>query len=287
MLYKSYLRSLFLKKLFLFSAIFVFLLLIFQTFQYIYLFFSLPLGLSLSFFLLLFIYAFHLSVALAIFPSLAEVIFHLSENRIFYIFYNFGISNKKILKAFYKPLLIVSFLGFISGFFINYQKISYVSKYLKYKFAERVLLTVPEKSFANFDKFSVYFENKKGDEFFHFLIKTDKDLATAKIAQLYPDQGILILKKTSIFKRIKGFNLLMKGDEYKFNLLGPYKYTWKSKSFWGNFAFTGAIYLAPLFLLAPFFKKAKLKFSRLQVQLLGLLYLIMQFSIGLILKAII
>jgi len=208
MLYKSYLRSLFLKKLFLFSAIFVFLLLIFQTFQYIYLFFSLPLGLSLSFFLLLFIYAFHLSVALAIFPSLAEVIFHLSENRIFYIFYNFGISNKKILKAFYKPLLIVSLLGFISGFFINYQKISYVSKYLKYKFAERILLTVPEKSFANFDKFSVYFENKKGDEFFHFLIKTDKDLATAKIAQLYPDQGILILKKTSsLFRNTQHFSL--------------------------------------------------------------------------------
>jgi hypothetical protein len=287
MLYKKYLGSFFLKKLLFLSAIFTLVLFTFQVFQYIYLFFSLPLDISFSFLILLLIYNFHLAVALAIFPSLAEVIFYLSENRIFYVLYNFGINDRLILKSFYKPLLVVSILGLLAGFFINYQKISYFSKYLKFKFGERVLLTVPENSFASFEKFSVYFERKKHNKFKNFLIKTDTDLATAKIAELYPDKGILVLKKTSIFKKMKGFNLLMKGEEYRFNLIEPYSYSWKSKGFWENLAFTSTIYLIPLLLLVPFFRKTKLKFSRLQVQLWGLFYLIIQFSIALALKAII
>ena len=287
MFYKRYLGNLFLKKLFFLSVILTSVLLIFQLFQYIYLFFSLPLKTSVSFLLLLIIYNFHLSVAFAVFPSLAEVIFYLSENRIFYTLYNFGINNSSILEGFFKPLLTIAILGSLTGFFINYQKISYFSKYLKFKFGERVLLTVPERSFANFEKFSVYFEEKEGNKFKRFLIKTNKDLATAKIAELYPDKGILVLKKTSIFTQMQGFNLLMRGDEYRFNLIEPSIYSWKSKGFWKNFLFTCSVYLIPLLLLVPFFKKTKLKFSRLQVHLWGIVYLIIQFSIGLAIKAIV
>ena len=286
MLFRWYLISHFLKRLVAFSFLFAVLVIVFQLFQTVYLIFSLPLELVLSYLLLLVIFTFFLSLAFAVMPALADTLFYLKEYRLLHTFYSFGISQSKIVKTLIIPLFLVAILGSSLSLVINYQKLSYLTKFLKFKFSEKVLLTLPPKSFQSFDQLSVFFEDREGNKFRKIVIKIGEDIATAREGKLLPN-GILVLEDASLFSRQGNFYTLMNTQRYTLNIVEKPTLSWKTKKFWENYLFEAVLFLSALPLSVIFsFLFFRKDWGRFKTYLWALFFTFIQVLVAIIAKAI-
>ena len=228
MLLNSYLRDKFAKELLVLSIFFAFFILAVQLFNNFHLLFSLSLWLSAVYLALNVIYTLYLSVAFSLFLVLANILYDLKEKRIFHILFTFGVSEKGVMVIFWRSILILTLIGAFVSPIVNYQKVAQLTKYLKVKFGERILLAVPPKSFLTAENFAVYFGDRKGATFKGVVIKTETDTATAAKAQLKPN-GVLVLSNCSLFSERKNLKIFMRSDKYLISLGYSYDYTPKVK----------------------------------------------------------
>ncbi len=284
---RSYLFSKFSKQLIYYSLLFGILILTSQLYSTAYLIFALPAKYSVPYLFMVSIYSLFLSLAFSLTVSTAFFIYQLKEIRFFHVLYTFGFSEKKLLKELYIALFFLSIVGIFSSYFVNYQKISHLTKYLKFKFGEEILLTVPPKTFFSTENLSVYFESKKRNSFKHIVIRFGNEIGTAMNAKLGKD-GILTLKKITIFSSKGDVNYILKSNSYSISLASPYFYKPHRKKIIKEFAFSIALFLFPLFTFPILFylvlRKAK---TKLKVNLISLLFAIFQFIFALAVKVLV
>lgn len=284
MLFYNYLIGKFLRNLFFISLFFGVLIFVAQLFPVIHL---LDFGSGIICLLLIAIHTFVISLGASIFIAAADFIQTLKEGKVFHILYTFGISEKKVLNLLWKIIFFISALGILSSTFINYQKISYLLKYIKFEYSQKFLLTVPPDSFASKEGFSFFYTQKDGNTFENIVMKIDKKLITAKRAQ-FNNNGTLVLKQTSVFVFNPSNIRWMDSKKYIFSLQGSFTYHPKPKRFLENMLFLIGLFSFPI-LIFPFFfyvifNKAKTKF---RAYIWAILFLIIQFAIALVAKSIV
>lgn len=287
MLLRQYLLSHFLKTHLSFTLFFTTFIFAIQLFNTFHLLFTLPLWLSLSYIALLLIYTLLIAAGIAIFVSSSSLLNNLKERRTFHILYTFGISERSVLKILWTGVLSIAIGGAIASPFVNYQKISYLVKYMKFQFGEKILLTVPPKSFFTEEGFSFFFTSKGGNIFENVVVKIGKDLATSKKAVLYPD-GTLKLEQSSIFEKETGYITWMESKSYTLSLGGEYSYTPNEKKILKNTLFTLTIFVFPLFAFPLFFYLLiRREIGKFSSYMWGLLFTIIQFAVALVVKSIV
>ena len=287
MVLREYLWGWFSKNLLVVAFFFSLLILATQLFSSLYLILSLPLGLGLLYLSMLFIYTYFIAFAFSILLVGGFLIYRLKEHRFFHTLYTFGFSDKKVFKTLWLQILFFCLLGVFGSLFVNYQKISHISKYLKFKFEEKLLITVPSQSFFSTDKLSFYFEKRTNEGFKNLIVRLGREVGAAQNARLSRN-GILVLENATIFGERSGINYLMRSEIYKVSLVGKYHYTPPKKKFKKEAAFTVSVFTFPL-LVFPLFFYTLLRFgrSRLSTALLGLLFVVFQFSVALLIKALV
>lgn len=287
MLFTDYLIKSYLKSLLSVSVLFFLFILSIQLFNTLHLLFTMPLKDSLLFLLLIGIYTFVLSLSLSVFVAGGNLIYHLKEHKIFHTFYTFGVSDKRILLPLQLAIATISVTGAVVSYFVNYQKVSHVSKYLKFQFGKQVLLTIPPRSFFAEKELSFFFDKREENRFYRVVVKIGDEIVTAKSAQLTP-KGFLVLEKTSLFTSTAGYNVIMKSDEYKVGLGNSFLYKPPAKKFLKNALFGVAMFTFPLFVFPLFFflllKKASSRFS---CYLWSLGFTFLQFAFALVVKALV
>jgi len=283
----DYVVGKFFRELLPFSAFVTLLIFAIQALGISYLFFSLPWKEVITYTILWLIYAFFLSVALSTPLVLGNIILTLKEERVFHILNTFGFSEWVVFRRLFLGMLVLTTVGIFASFFVNYQKISYITKYLKFQFKERILLSVPRESFFQGESFSFYFDNREGNRFEHIVIKTPQEVASALEGELTPD-GLLVLRKFSLFSgRDKTF-IFAKGDKYELSLTGSYHYTLPTKKLVENLAFMVTLFLTPLlFLPLMFYIFLKRTETRFKTYLTALGMVILQFAIASLVKALV
>jgi hypothetical protein len=283
----DFLLGKFFKELLILSLIFTFVLLFFQIFNISYLFVSLPFKKVIFYLFLWLSYTYFLATATATPIVLGNFIFTLKEERFFHTLYTFGFSEKKVFNRLGFALLIVSVIGIFSAFFVNYQKISYITKFLKYQYGERILLNVPKQSFYKGEEFSFYFENRKGNKFSKLIVKTPEEIASAYRGELTAN-GVLKLERFSLFMEKNNGCFLAKGKTYEVSLLGGFHTILSKKKLKKNSVFTVVLFLFPLilypFMFKVFFKKTD---TRFKTMLTAFGFVIVQFVLALVVKSIV
>lgn len=285
MLLRRYLIGHFLKTHLSLTLLFTAFILAAQLFNTVHLLFALPIWSGLSYLLLVAAYTFLVGAAIAIFVAGADFIYTLKERRTFHILYTFGVSEKRVMRTVWLAVASVALAGALAAPFVNYQKISYLVKYMKFQFGEKILLTVPPKSFFTDEGISFFFTSKGGNVFENVVVKFGKDIATAKRATLYPD-GTLRLERTSVFGTQGEYVTWMESESYTLSLGGTYSYTLSGKKILENALFVLTLFIFPLFAFPFFFqtifKRAETKFSS---YMWGILFLVLQFGLALAVKA--
>jgi len=284
MLLRSYVVGKFTKQLFAVTLLITLLMALAQLMQTAHLILGLSFRLSASYLLLLLAYAFVVAVGFAVFPAAAGFLTTLKEERFFHTLYTFGVPARRVLFYLLGALFLITLTGVAVSFFVNYQKIAYFTKYLKFKFGEEILLTAPPKSFSTFETFSVYFEERRGREFKNFLIKLPSATATSRTALLSPD-GLLHLRDATLFTEMSGKKALIKSRTYTFNVVSPYTYRGSKKKERAEFAFNAAVFIFALIAFPLFFALLLAKVqTRLGAYLLAFGFLIVQFAVALAVK---
>jgi len=284
MLLRSYIVGKLSKGLLLTSFLIALFMVLIQLMQTAHLVLALPPKLSLTYLTLLTLYAYLIALGFSIFVAAASLLHTLREERFFHILYTFGIPARRVLWDLMVAITVIALAGTIASYWVNYQKISYFTKYLKFKFGEELLLTVPPGTFESFENLSVYFEKRNGRHFEHFLLKTCTNLATAREA-LLEEGGILKLKNSSVFSKINDYYLLTKSEEYTLTIVEPYSHKMNRKKLLGEFAFGAAVFLFALLTFPIFFALQMAKdWSRIQSYLIAFIFVIFQFAVALIVK---
>jgi len=286
MVLNRFLLSQFSKLLISHTLIFSSVILASQLFSTFYLIISLPLNYSLPFLVLLFIYTLFISLGFSLLLTAGNLIFFLKEVRFFHTLYTFGFSERKVLKILWMVVALFTLLGIYAAFFVNYQKISQITKYLKFKFDEEILLTIPPKTFYSTDEFSFYFERREGNSFKHLVVRLENEMGSAKEAKL-DRNGILELKDVTLFGQRDGNAYIVRSKLYKISLKGPYYYYLSKRKLLKETAFTISLYLFPLLAFPLFFytilKRAESRFS---ANMWSLLFVTLQFIVALTVKAL-
>ena len=287
MLFTDYLIGGYVKSLLSVSLLFFLFTLAVQLFNTFHLIVTMPLGDALLFLLLLGIYTYILSIALSMFVAGGNLIYRLKEHKIFHTFYTFGISDRRILLPLQLAVVVLSLVGAAAAYVANYQKVSHVSKYLKFQFGKQVLLTVPPRSFFSERELSFFFERREGNHFYHVIVKTGDEIVTARSARLTSD-GLLLLKKNSLFTSVSGYNVIMKSDEYKVGLGGSFLYKPPRKKFLKDAAFGVALFVFPLPVFPLFFFLLLRRVSsRFASYMWALAFTFLQFAFALTVKALV
>jgi len=284
MLLRGYIVGKFSKQLLGVSLLIALLMVLAQLMQTAHLVLGLPFKLSVSYLLLVLIYASVVAVGFSVFPAAAGLLTELKEERFFHILYTFGVPARRVLFYLLGALFLITLTGVAVSYFVNYQKIAYFTKYLKFKFGEEILLTAPPKSFSTFETFSVYFEERRGREFKNFLIKLPSATATSRTALLSPN-GLLHLRDATLFTEMNGKKALIRSQTYTFNIVSPYTYRGSKKKELAEFAFNAAVFIFALMAFPLFFALLLAKVqTRLGAYLLAFGFLIVQFAVALAVK---
>ncbi len=269
------------------SLFLAFFILTAQFFSGLYLLFVLPPLQALGYVFLMVVYTLLIAMALSLPLAASNLIYTFKERRIFHTLYTFGVSEKAVLRRVWLALLMFSIAGAAASLFVNYQKISHLTKYLKFKFSEKALLTVPSGSFANFENLSVYFESKKGTELRNVVVKMGEDVAVAKRAELLPG-GLLLLEDSVIFAREGGYLLFMESARYTVNIVDKYSYKPPRRKFLRETVFTVSLFLLPsIFFPFLFYAVLRRAEGRFKALLFGSGLMLVQFIVALILKALV
>lgn len=287
MLLRRYLISRFYRTYFFLTLMFTAVIAVAQLFPIFHLLFTLPLWHTLAYGAMLLSYTLLLGAALALFPAAADLIHTLKEGRKFHILYTFGISEKRVLKLLWLAVAVVALSGALVAPIINYQKISYITKYIKARFGTEVLLTIPPRTFfTSGEGFAFYYTSREGNSFQNVVVKFGENIATARGAKLFPN-GVLKLKNVSLFGREGGYTSWMESRYYTVALGGASSYTLSGKKLLKNALFAVALFLFPLLVFPLFFYtifgRAETKFS---AHLWALLFLVLQFGFALLVKAL-
>ncbi len=258
-----------------------------QFFSGLYLLFVLPPLQAFGYIFLMVVYTLLIAMALSLPLAASNLIYTFKERRIFHTLYTFGVSEKTVLRRVWLALLMFSIAGAAASLFVNYQKISHLTKYLKFKFSEKALLTVPSGSFANFENLSVYFESKKGMELRNVVVKMGEDVAVAKRAELLPG-GLLLLEDSAIFAREGDYLLFMESARYTVNIVDKYSYKPPRRKFLKETVFTVSLFLLPsVFFPFLFYAVLRRAEGRFKALLFGSALMLVQFIVALILKALV
>ena len=287
MLLRRYLISRFYRTYLFLTLLFTAVITVSQLFPVFHLLFALPLPLTLAYGAMLLIYTLLLGAALALFPAAADLIHTLKEGRKFHILYTFGVSEKKVLRILWLAVAVVALSGAAVAPVINYQKISYITKYMKARFGTDVLLTVPPGTFfTSRSGFAFYFFSREGNRFEKVVVNIGEHVATAQRAKLEKN-GVLKLQNVSLFGRENGYITWMESRYYTISLGGGTSYTLSGKKLLKNALFAVTLFLFPLVVFPLFFytifRRAETKFS---AHLWALLFLVLQFGVALLIKAL-
>jgi hypothetical protein len=178
-------------------------------------------------------------------------------------------------------------MGVVASFFVNYQKISFITKYLKYQYGERLLLSIPKQSFFQGQRFSFYFGERNENRFKRILVKTPEEIASALKGELTLE-GILCLKKFSLFSGRRKSRFFARGDKYEVSLLGAFYYKFPKKKLIENFVFLVVLFLFPLFAFPLMFKIFLNKTeTRFKTYLTAFGFVLLQFILAVLIKSIV
>ncbi len=287
MLLRDYVVGLFLKRLLTFSLLASLFTVLIQLLQTAHLVFALPFKLSATYLILLLFYSFILGLGFSLPVAVASTLLTLKEERFFHIIYTFGISHRRVFFYLLTAVLLLASAGMAASPFVNYQKISLLVKYLRFKFGESVLLTVPSRTFVNLENLSVYFERREGKYFDHFLAKAGDDLITAKAAELGKG-GLLTLRDSSIFTRWGKYALLIRAKTYYLGMAERYSHPMNRKKLRKETAFGVAVFAFALLIFPLLFYLLLFgNLSRTKVYLLAFGFVVLQFATALAVKAVV
>ncbi len=174
---------------------------------------SLPLSETLPFLVLWISYSLFYFMPTSMLISSSVIFFELKESKRLHIIESFGVSAyraySKVLVRFIP--VFVSFL--VASFMLCEEDISFVRRYLTYKYYVSVFYSMPEKTFSTFGDVTFYVDKRKDNYLSDVFFKKDDSLVMAKDAKL-SDNSIIF---------INGSVLVKEGD--KFYLTAFSKYT--------------------------------------------------------------
>ena len=248
-MFQSYLISKLLKTALLINSFFIFFWLIFNFINTAYLFLELDWFSLICFLLLHLLYFFYIFLPFSILLALPSFIYFYENSGLLYTFYNLGIRKSQIVKALIKGIFVISVVGMVASPFLNYQKISYLYKFLKVKLREEGKnLFEPGKINYLSENGEIYFEKVVNNTLKEIIIRQGRNFYTAEKG--YFSKGSFILHNVAGFINLSNdTKLFFKAKSYSFSLFQPGEFPhFSNKKLLSNMFFSLAIY----FLLLPF-----------------------------------
>ncbi len=140
-------------------------------------------------------------------------VFTLKEKKLLHIMYSFGIESKKILVYILRGTISVFIVGFISAFLLHEEDLNFARNILLIHHQEKVMKTLPEKTFYNMGGFVIYVGEKEGrklnDVFFRY-----KDFTVIAGEAVYEGKGRFRFKGGSLIVKMEGKYFITFFDNY-------------------------------------------------------------------------
>jgi len=151
--------------------------------------------------------------------------FTLKEKKLLHIMYSFGIEPKKLLAYTLTGTLGVFTVGTISAFLLHEEDLNFARNVLLIHHQEKVMKTLPEKTFYNMGDFVIYVGEKEGrklsDVFFKY-----KDFTVIARSAVYEGKGRFRFRGGSLIIKMEGKYFITFFDNYTLDTLrivGPKK----------------------------------------------------------------
>ncbi|MFN3813581.1 MAG: LptF/LptG family permease [Aquificaceae bacterium] len=188
-------------------------LIVFQFTSFDKILFSIPAGKSLLFILIWLLYATFYFFPTSSFIGSSLVFFEIKEEKKLHILQSFGVSSFALYSKTLVRLIPILFLLIVVSFLLHEEDISFMRRYLTYKYYTSLIYSFPEKNFSTFGDVTLYVERKSGNNFYNVFFKKGDDIILARRALLEGD-NIIFREGVSLIK-----------EEKKSYLTGFSKYT--------------------------------------------------------------
>ncbi len=140
-------------------------------------------------------------------------IFTLKEKKLLHIMYSFGIESKKILVYILMGTISVFTVGVVSAFLLHEEDLNFARNILLIHHQEKVMKTLPEKTFYNMGGFVVYVGGKEGRRLNDVFFKYEDFTIIAREA-VYEGKGRFRFKGGSLIVKMEGKYFITFFDNY-------------------------------------------------------------------------
>lgn len=169
---------------FLISFLFTFLFFVVQIIKLDQIIFNLPLEESLPFIFLWFFYYFSYMLPVSFLIAYSINLFELKESKKLYNIQSFGVDPKSFYtKTLFlaSPVLLALLFSFLT---LKEDDISHIRKQLTVKYYANIITSLPQKSFQNFEQFTLYVEKREGNILEGIFFKFQEGVVIARKAKV-------------------------------------------------------------------------------------------------------
>ncbi len=175
-------------------------LIVFQFTSFDKILFSIPIGQSLLFILMWLLYATFYFFPTSSFIGSSLVFFEIKEEKKLHILQSFGVSPFTFYSKTLVRLIPIFFLLIMASFLLHEEDISFMRRYLTYKYYTSLIYSFPEKNFSTFGDVTLYVERKSGSNFYNVFFKKGSDVILARRALLEGENiifgdGVVLIKE--------------------------------------------------------------------------------------------
>ncbi len=210
---RTYLLKKFIKTAYLSSLYLALFFIVIQLFKIGFLLTGLSPLHTVTFLSLWIIFYFIYFIPNGIIISILYHVFSLREKKQMSVIYSFGISPLKVFSYFMIGGIILFSVGATSGFLLHEEDIAFARKVLLVHYQERIIKTLPERTFYNIGDFVIYVGNKEEDRLVDVFFKY-KDFTVIAREAVYEGKGRFYFTKGSLVVKMEGKYFLTFFDSY-------------------------------------------------------------------------
>jgi len=190
--------------------------LLFQVLRIDKLLFSLSLWETLPFIALWLFYFVYYFLPTGIFIASSVVFYELTREKKLQVVMSFGLSPKSVLFNTFLRLIPLFLSLIFSSFLIHQEDISFLRRYLSYKYYLQILNSVPTKTFFSLGDITLYVEEKNEGAFREVFFKRGDNVVLSRSAEFKEDS--LIFRQGSVLLKENNKYYLTSFSQYSLNL---------------------------------------------------------------------
>ncbi len=196
------------------SLLLAFILLMIQIFRIGFILFGLPITSSIPFFLTWFVYYGFFFIPDGLIASVALGIYELKEKKLIYVLYSFHRSPNELFRTFMIPVLLFFAISTAMSFFLFEEHVSFARRGLLLQYKDRVLESIPERTFLDSGGVVIYTYKKEGEELRNIFLKYKNTYILAERAR-YEKNGRFVFTKGTLLTKERGKYFLMEFNRYR------------------------------------------------------------------------